>query len=106
MIAMNARAELQGVAFDVIARDFLAGPAAGGAAGGARGFAAKLFGPDLGRLTRQHLLLVAVSVGLRDPDRGAAGRSLVFPHLRLRAPGARRSPACCRPFPRSRCWRC
>ena len=61
MIAMNARAELQGTAFDTIARDFLAG---GQASEGQRGFRAKLFGSDLGRLTRQHLLLVAVSVGL------------------------------------------
>ncbi|MES2529932.1 MAG: glycine betaine ABC transporter substrate-binding protein, partial [Pseudomonadota bacterium] len=43
MIAMNARAELQGAAFDTIARDFLAGPPAAGAAGGdgaIRGFTA------------------------------------------------------------------
>ena len=86
MIAMNARAELQGVAFDVIARDFLvarrvaagiAASAAAGASGGAiapaaaarptdarRGFGDKLFGADLARLTREHLLLVVVSVGL------------------------------------------
>ena len=78
MIAMNARAELQGVAFDVIARDFLvARRAATGAAGGAiaaaaatspsearRGFRDKLFGADLARLTREHLLLVVVSVAL------------------------------------------
>lgn len=65
MIAMNARAELQGVAFDVIARDFLATAgtgAQGNMPGGARGFAAKLFGPDLGRLALQHLALVAISV--------------------------------------------
>ena len=61
MIAMNARAELQGAGFDTIARDFLAG---GAASEGQRGFVAKLFGSDLGRLTRQHLVLVAVSVGL------------------------------------------
>ncbi|RZI86992.1 MAG: amino acid ABC transporter permease, partial [Variovorax sp.] len=41
MIAMNARAELQGAAFDTIARDFLAG---GKAETGERGFMAKLFG--------------------------------------------------------------
>jgi osmoprotectant transport system permease protein len=70
MIAMNARAELQGVPFDAIARDFLAARRAGAASapaadGGARrDFAAKLFGPDLARLTRQHLLLVVVSVAL------------------------------------------
>ncbi len=61
MIAMNARAELKGVAFDVIARDFLAGekPAQQAAS---RGFIDKLFGPDLGRLALQHLVLVLVSV--------------------------------------------
>lgn len=89
MIAMNARAELQSVAFDVIARDFLAQGEPGakaGAAGseGARGYLAKLFGPDLGRLTRQHLLLVAISVGLAILVAVPLG-ILVFPHLRLRA---------------------
>lgn len=100
MIEMNARAELQGVGFDVIARDFLAQskivaqPAnanttqAAGAArpkdAAARGFLAKLFGPDLGRLTRQHLLLVAVSVGLGILIAVPLG-ILVFPHLRTRA---------------------
>ena len=84
MIAMNARAELQGAAFDVIARDFLvarraatgsaAASAAAGASNGAstatgpgdarRSFRDKLFGADLGRLTREHLLLVVVSVTL------------------------------------------
>ena len=92
MIRMNARAELGGVAFDVIAHDWLAqasgaarqaGSAAasaaassggahaatGGAVAGrsadpsARGFWGKLFGPDLARLTWQHLMLVVVSVG-------------------------------------------
>lgn len=62
MIAMNGRAELNGVAFDVIARDFLQGRS--GSAEEPRGFWSKLFGPDLGRLTLQHLLLVAVSVAV------------------------------------------
>lgn len=67
MIAMNARAELQGVPFDAIARDFLAAAAAGSGAaapttGGGRSFLGKLFGPDLARLTLQHLSLVALSV--------------------------------------------
>ena len=97
MIAMNARAELQGVAFDVIARDFLAAPkvpagAATPAASGTpatpdparRGLWAKLTGPDLARLTGQHLALVAISVAL------AALVAIplavwIFPHARLRA---------------------
>ena len=96
MIALNARAELQGVAFDVIARDFLAGQAPGSLApqNGAstapkpdserRGFWAKLFGPDLARLTGQHLALVLASVAL------AALLAIPlavwsFPHPRLRA---------------------
>jgi len=89
MIAMNARAELQSVPFDVIAREFLAAGTASasaptatasapGVAGagtvatpapspaigssGGRGFWQKLFGPDLARLTLQHLTLVALSV--------------------------------------------
>ncbi len=61
MIAMNARAELQSVPFDAIARDFLAAGTASPAAG-SRGFVAKLFGPDLGRITLQHLTLVTLSV--------------------------------------------
>jgi osmoprotectant transport system permease protein len=69
MIAMNARAELQSVAFDAIARDFLAASGAAAATATARpaaapgrSFSDKLFGPDLARLTLQHLTLVAVSV--------------------------------------------
>ena len=89
MIAMNARAELQGVAFDVIARDHLAGKGAGGTAAAAadpaqRGFQAKLFGPDLARLTRQHLALTLISVGLAALI-GIPLAVLVFPHPRLRA---------------------
>lgn len=60
MIAMNGRAELQGVAFATIARDFLAG---GAPTDAARGLGGKLFGADLPRLAAQHLLLVGVSVG-------------------------------------------
>ncbi|MFE8643820.1 glycine betaine ABC transporter substrate-binding protein [Sphingomonas sp. NCPPB 2930] len=90
MVRMNARAEVDGQPFEVIARAWhrQAGTAVAGAASASaadatapapraaaaaaaapppsaiRGFAAKLWGPDLWRLTRQHLLLVAVSVGL------------------------------------------
>jgi osmoprotectant transport system permease protein len=64
MIAMNARAELERAGFDVIARDHLAGarPVAGSQP--RDGLASKLLGPDLGRLTLQHLGLVVVSVGI------------------------------------------
>jgi osmoprotectant transport system permease protein len=86
MIAMNARAELQSVPFDAIARDFLASTS-----GNAqqpreprRGFIAKLFGPDLWQLARQHLLLVAVSVGIAILI-GVPLAILVFAHVRLRA---------------------
>jgi len=85
MIAMNARAELQSVPFDAIARDFLAN--AGGKAQPReprRGFAAKLFGPDLWQLARQHLLLVVVSVGIAILL-GVPLAILVFAHVRLRA---------------------
>ncbi len=84
MIAMNARAELQSVPFDVIARDFIAGSAKTGAPDAQRGWVAKLFGPDLGRLARQHLLLVAVSVGCAILIAVPLG-VLVFPHARVRA---------------------
>ena len=68
MIAMNARAELQSVPFAAIAGDFLAAGGATASPGtvsspaGGRGFMDKLLGPDLGRLTLQHLTLVALSV--------------------------------------------
>ncbi|WP_420227665.1 glycine betaine ABC transporter substrate-binding protein [Pigmentiphaga litoralis] len=61
MIRMNARAELHGVPFDRIAGDHLRGQTVD-AASGAPGLMGKLFGPDLLRLTLQHLLLVGVSV--------------------------------------------
>ncbi|MET0543684.1 MAG: glycine betaine ABC transporter substrate-binding protein, partial [Variovorax sp.] len=83
MIAMNARAELQSVPFDVIAKDFLAGGAKVGK-DAQRGWVAKLFGDDLGRLARQHLMLVAVSVGCAILI-AVPLAILVFPHLRLRA---------------------
>ncbi len=109
MIRMNARAELQGAAFDTIAREHLAakrepdhgtGAGAGSdAAGGAdrsdaagndrnaeagAGFLAKLFGPDLLRLTLQHLGLVVASVGLAVLV-GVPLATLAAPHPGLRA---------------------
>jgi osmoprotectant transport system permease protein len=91
MIAMNARAELQSVPFDVIARDFLASSGKDAKADPnaqrkeeRRGFMAKLFGPDLWKLARQHLLLVALSVGIAILI-GVPIAILVFPHVRLRA---------------------
>ncbi|MES2784540.1 MAG: glycine betaine ABC transporter substrate-binding protein [Pseudomonadota bacterium] len=62
MIAMNARAELDQVPFDVIARDHLAGKGKDAQQVQPRGFRARLFGPDLWRLTVQHVALVAGSV--------------------------------------------
>ncbi|MES2150817.1 MAG: glycine betaine ABC transporter substrate-binding protein [Pseudomonadota bacterium] len=62
MIAMNAAVELEGKSFTDVARNWLA-PQAGGQ-GVRAGLAAKLFGPDLWQLTRQHLLLVLLSVAL------------------------------------------
>ncbi|WP_280817328.1 glycine betaine ABC transporter substrate-binding protein [Variovorax sp. TBS-050B] len=86
MIAMNARAELQSVPFDAIARDFLAssGQAAPAPKSERRGFVAKLFGPDLWPLARQHLLLVAVSAGAALLI-GVPIAILVFSRVRLRA---------------------
>lgn len=68
MIAMNGAAELEGQSFAVVARDWLAKnsaqPTAPKAADPAteRHLANVLFAPDLGRLTGQHVLLVALSV--------------------------------------------
>jgi osmoprotectant transport system permease protein len=86
MIAMNAQAEQKGADFADIAHDFLDHDAHGARksqaeasvsttasaptqtgtsdSAPARSFWSKLFGPDLGRLTRQHLLLVVFSVAL------------------------------------------
>lgn len=75
MIAMNAQAELQRRPFDAIAREFLTqrGPAApaassasapGATASATAGFWSRLVGPDLGRLTLQHLALVLGAVAL------------------------------------------
>ncbi|MDA7417465.1 ABC transporter permease subunit [Xenophilus arseniciresistens] len=85
MIGMNARAELQGTDFATIAREFLTGktPTASNKQE-ARGFVAKLLGPDLARLARQHLMLVFVSVGLATLI-GLPLAIAVFTHLRLRA---------------------
>lgn len=61
MIAMNAAAELNGKAFSEVAAEFLAKDGTATAVG-ARGLGAKLFGPDLWKLTWQHLMLVFVSL--------------------------------------------
>ncbi len=61
MILMNGDAELRGKSFAAIATEFVDGPSA--SAGVAKsGFMSRLFGPDLPRLTREHLWLVFVSV--------------------------------------------
>ncbi|HEX7641658.1 MAG TPA: glycine betaine ABC transporter substrate-binding protein [Burkholderiaceae bacterium] len=59
MVALNAAAELEHQSFDAIARGWLH-PAAAQAA--ASGLWAKLFDASLWRLTRQHVLLVLLSV--------------------------------------------
>ncbi len=91
MIGMNARAELDGASFDVIAADYLAGKrgadasrAAGPATGAHRGFMDKLLGPDLWRLTWQHLTLVASAVAIA-VFVAIPLSILSFPHARLRA---------------------
>ncbi len=60
MIAMNARAELDGASFASIAADLSDLPQP--AQQGRDGFLDKLFGPNFWRLTGQHLLLVFVSL--------------------------------------------
>jgi len=67
MAALNARAEIDGAPFETVAQEALQDtppppPDAGKAT--PPGWTARLFGPDLARLTRQHLTLVAVSVAL------------------------------------------
>jgi osmoprotectant transport system permease protein len=60
MIAMNGDAELRSRAFADIAREFVA--PSGGAAAARGGWWQRLVADDLTRLTREHLMLVAVSV--------------------------------------------
>ncbi len=81
MIEMNAKAELQGKSFERIAAEHLR-PATQ-AESGAAGFWSKLFGPDLLRLTRQHLVLVLSSVGLAALI-GLPLALLLAPHAQLR----------------------
>lgn len=75
MIAMNAQAENKQRPFDAIARDFLARQSASASASAAStpspapaasagGLWSRLTGPDLGRLTWQHLSLVLGAVAL------------------------------------------
>ena len=59
MIEMNGQAELQGRPFADVARGFLAPSTV---AAGQSGLVQRLFADDLGRLTAQHLLLVATAV--------------------------------------------
>uniref|UniRef100_UPI00403F59A8 ABC transporter permease/substrate-binding protein n=1 Tax=Massilia sp. METH4 TaxID=3123041 RepID=UPI00403F59A8 len=65
MIAMNAAAELEGQPFADVARRWLAKQGGNGAAqpeAAPRSLSGVLFGPDLVRLTGQHVQLVALSV--------------------------------------------
>ena len=61
---LNAQAELDGRAFDEVAKTFLSGgPApAGAGAGKARSFVSVLFAPDFGRVTAQHIALLVASL--------------------------------------------
>lgn len=81
MIRLNGRAELAGVPFAEIVRDHLAGGSGGGRAGG--GFWARLAGPDLARLTLQHLALVVMAVALA-AALGVPLATWVAPHRRAR----------------------
>jgi osmoprotectant transport system permease protein len=65
MIRLNARAELDNIGFADVAREFLAqsaGTAGGDAPSARRSFWSLLFGADFWKLTRQHLMLVFVSL--------------------------------------------
>jgi len=64
MIAMNGDAELRGRPFTTIAEAFVAGDAPAAVASARAGLWARLTGPDLARLTREHVGLVAASVAI------------------------------------------
>ncbi|MDY0743609.1 glycine betaine ABC transporter substrate-binding protein [Paucibacter sp. R3-3] len=82
MVAMNAQAELKGIGFEQIAREHLSGAASGTAAPG--GLWARITGPDLARLTWQHLGLVLASVAAAVLI-GVPLAVLVAPHAGARA---------------------
>lgn len=101
MVALNADAELRGRTFNAVAEDFLRGGTAGASA--PAGFWSRLFGPDLLRLTGEHLALVFVSLvfaivagvplgiaadrvrALRQPILAVAGLIQTIPSLALLA---------------------
>lgn len=64
MVALNARAELDGLSFAEVAREFLDGRESAGSEGvpAQGGFLQRLFAPDFARLAWEHLLLVMVSL--------------------------------------------
>lgn len=62
MVRLNARAEIDKLGFDAIVREYRSGGTTGTPAG--QGFVDRLLGPDLPRLTLQHLGLVLASVAL------------------------------------------
>nr|WP_246312482.1 glycine betaine ABC transporter substrate-binding protein [Aquabacterium terrae] len=65
MIRLNGDAELRGQSFAAIARDFLAAaPSPSPGVRASQGFGERLFADDLGRLTREHVVLVLVAVGV------------------------------------------
>jgi osmoprotectant transport system permease protein len=84
MIAMNAKAELQGQKFDAIARDFLAGASAASSSTTRSSLLDRIFGADFARLTLQHLWLVFASV-IAACVIGIPLGVLAFPHPRSRA---------------------
>lgn len=64
MIRMNGEAELRGRPFAAIAAEFVEGRGAAGTVPSNRGLWSRLFSNDLGRLTREHVGLVAASVAI------------------------------------------
>jgi len=58
MIALNTRAELDGLSFEQIAREFLGLRSESRA----QGFVERLFAPDFWRLAAEHVMLVAISL--------------------------------------------
>lgn len=92
MVRMNARAELDKLSFDAVAREFLAAPGDAGkapAAKASRGVLEALFAPDLARLALEHAGLVfgslaaALLVGVPLGVAAARVRGLAQPVLAL-----------------------
>ena len=113
MRRMNAAAEIEGKDFATIAAAFIDGTSSAASTTGesattvrarsSDGVWAKVFGPDFGRLTREHLNLVFLSLAASTPS--AFPWESSPPNFGRQAARSLPQPASYRPYPRWRCSR-